>query len=91
MHLVEFALTKPSGAPDAVADTVLRALWESCESGDGLEHLRVHTARSGARGVAFLLAPDAAGAVARCRELCVRALARSGELAGWELARPTAA
>ncbi|MCY0952975.1 hypothetical protein [Streptomyces sp. H27-S2] len=89
MHLVEFSLTKPSGAPDAAADAVLRALWEACESGDGLEHLRVHTGRSGARGVAFLLAPDAAGAVARCRELCGRALTRSAGLAGWELARPT--
>ncbi|MGW1776688.1 hypothetical protein [Streptomyces sp. NPDC002104] len=88
MHLVEFALTKPQSAPAVSADALLHALWEVCEPGDGLEHLRVHTARSGARGVAFLIAPDAASALAHCRGLCRRALERSAELPGWELARP---
>ncbi|MER5570612.1 hypothetical protein ABT083_31140 [Streptomyces goshikiensis] len=88
MHLVEFALTKPQSAPDVTAEALLRVLWEACEPGDGLEHLRVHTARSGARGVAFLLAPDTASAIAHCRGLCGRALARSAELPGWELTRP---
>ncbi|MFE3996852.1 hypothetical protein ACFXPW_34960 [Streptomyces goshikiensis] len=90
MHLVSFTLTKPRGAPDVPAEALLRALWEACGSDDGVEHLRVHPARSGARGVAFLIAPDAASAVARCRAVCRRALARSAELPGWELAGPGA-
>ncbi|OKK14316.1 hypothetical protein AMK16_31285 [Streptomyces sp. CB00455] len=88
MHLVDFALTKPPSAPDVPADAVLRALWDACEPGDRVEHLRVHTARSGARGVAFLIAPDAASARAHCHGMCRRALARSAALPGWELARP---
>ncbi|MFD0268850.1 hypothetical protein ACFVGY_20110 [Streptomyces sp. NPDC127106] len=91
MHLVEFALTKPPSAPDVSADALLGALRAGCEHGDGVEHLRVHAARSGARGVAFLLAPDGASAVEQCRTMCLRALARSAELAGWGLARPTTA
>ncbi|GAA3125229.1 hypothetical protein GCM10020254_85660 [Streptomyces goshikiensis] len=50
VHLVSFTLTKPRGAPDVPADALLRALWEACGSDDGVEHLRVHPARSGARG-----------------------------------------
>lgn len=88
MHLVEFAFSKPQSAPDASVDALLRALWEVSVPADGLEHLRVHAARSGARGVAFLCAPDAATALAHCRGVCQRALERSAELSGWKLAHP---
>ncbi|NXY97865.1 hypothetical protein HYE82_26525 [Streptomyces sp. BR123] len=90
MHLVEFSLTKPPNAPDVSADALLGALWAGCEHGDGVEHLRVHAARSGARGVAFLLAPSGASAIEQCRTMCLRALTRSGHLTGWALARPAA-
>ncbi|MFE1272551.1 hypothetical protein [Streptomyces sp. NPDC058757] len=91
MHLVEFAFTKPPDAPEASHDALVAALWAVCGPDDGVEHVRVHTSRAGARGAAFLLAPDGAHAVQRCRAMCQRALAGSPVLHGWRLARPVVA
>ncbi|OKJ48576.1 hypothetical protein AMK27_37955 [Streptomyces sp. CB02009] len=86
MHLVEFAFAKPPQAPDLSSDVLLAELWAACRPDDGVEHVRVHASRAGARGVAFLLAPDEASAVRRCRALCRRALVLSPALGGWQLA-----
>ncbi|MEU4068245.1 hypothetical protein AB0F25_38620 [Streptomyces wedmorensis] len=91
MHLVEFAFAKPPGAPDLSSDALLAELWAACGPDDGVEHVRVHASRAGARGVAFLLAPDEASAVRRCRAVCRRALALSPALGGWRLAGPVEA
>ncbi|MFJ3906222.1 hypothetical protein [Streptomyces sp. NPDC090025] len=88
MHLVEFAFTKPPEAAEPSHDALLAALWAACGPDDGVEHVRVHTSRAGARGAAFLLAPNGAHAVRRCRAVCQRALAGSPVLHGWRLVRP---
>lgn len=86
VHLVEFAFAKPPHAPDLSSDVLLAELWAACRPDDGVEHVRVHASRAGARGVVFLLAPDEASAVRRCRALCRRALVLSPALGGWRLA-----
>ncbi|WP_123459496.1 hypothetical protein [Streptomyces sp. PanSC19] len=91
MHLVEFAFAKPPRAPELTSDVLLAELWAACGPDDGVEHVRVHASRAGARGVVFLLAPDEESAVRRCRAVCQRALALSSALGGWRLARPAGA
>ncbi|MEU2282388.1 hypothetical protein ABZ614_10700 [Streptomyces sp. NPDC013178] len=91
MHLVEFAFAKPREAPELSSDALLAALWAVCGPDDGVEHVRVHTSRAGARGAAFLLAPDEASAVRQCREVCRRALALSAALRDWRLTHPVGA
>jgi hypothetical protein len=56
-----------------------------------VEHVRVHASRAGARGVAFLLAPDEASAARRCRAVCRRALVLSSALRDWRLTHPVEA
>lgn len=91
VHLVEFAFSKPPEAPDLSSDALLAELWAACGPDDGVEHVRVHASRAGARGVAFLLAPDKASAVRRCRAVCRRALAVSPTLRGWRFTGPAEA
>ncbi|MFJ9810766.1 hypothetical protein ACIRTB_21315 [Streptomyces sp. NPDC101158] len=91
MHLVEFTFAKPPRAPEISSDAVLAALWAVCGPADGVEHIRVHASRAGARGAAFLLAPDEAQAVRQYRAVCRRALAASAALRDWRLALPTEA
>ncbi|MEU1228973.1 hypothetical protein [Streptomyces sp. NPDC005828] len=90
MHLVEFTLTKPPEAPEPSSDELIAALRAVCRPDDGVEHVRVHPSRAGARGAVFLLAPDAASAVRQCRAVFRRALSVSEALRGWRLAHPVA-
>ncbi|MFJ9829510.1 hypothetical protein ACIRSU_34815 [Streptomyces sp. NPDC101160] len=91
MHLVEFAFAKPPRAPELSSDALLAALWAVCGPDDGLEHVRVHTSRAGARGAVFVLAASEASAVRQCRAVCLRALAVSAALGDWRLTYPTEA
>jgi hypothetical protein len=91
VHLVEFVFAKPPEAPVLSSDTLLSELWAVCEPDDGVEHVRVHASRAGARGVAFLLAPDEASAARRCRAVCRRALVLSSALRDWRLTHPVEA
>ncbi|MET9951987.1 hypothetical protein ABZ135_10630 [Streptomyces sp. NPDC006339] len=87
MYLVEFVLAKPATAPEAPESAALNALWSVCLPEDGVEHIRLHTSRAGARGVFFLLAPHPERAVSRASEVCDRALERCPEFRGWETTR----
>ncbi|MBT2446589.1 hypothetical protein J7F03_05730 [Streptomyces sp. ISL-43] len=80
--LVEFR-TKDRFAPD-VAE-LLAARLRHAGSGDGsLLHLRLHPSRAGAVGGLFLMG-DVLTAEARCRELCLGALAGEAGLQEWVL------
>ncbi|MFD3470871.1 hypothetical protein ACFWWM_31830 [Streptomyces sp. NPDC058682] len=85
MHLVEFAFAKPQDAPVLSGDVVLAALWSAAGPDDGVEHIRLHMSRAGARGAAFLLASDGESAVRQCRAVCRRALGISTALRDWRL------
>ncbi|MGW3361199.1 hypothetical protein ACWDFL_38510 [Streptomyces bungoensis] len=88
MDLVEFAFTEPHDERELSGDVVLAALWAVCDPDDGMEHIRLHTSRAGARGAAFRLAPDEPSAVRQCRAVCRRALAVTAALSAWRLTCP---
>ncbi|XIE79120.1 hypothetical protein AB6O49_15885 [Streptomyces sp. SBR177] len=84
---MEFVLAKPPRAPGILEAASLDALWSACLPEDGVEHIRVHASRAGARGVLFCLAPDVELAVERSRALCHRAVTERPEFTGWQVAR----
>ncbi|MEV7420701.1 hypothetical protein [Streptomyces sp. NPDC089919] len=90
MHLIVFVLSGPAppAAPAPTEQELLTALWGAARPADGIEHIRVHPSRAGARGVAFCLADDAGRATGRVRALCERALHTSDLLHGWHLTEP---
>ncbi|MFF4321395.1 hypothetical protein [Streptomyces sp. NPDC001568] len=84
MHLIEFVLSRPApGRPSPAERDLLDALWAASRPCDGIEHIRVHASRAGARGVVFCLAADSARAALQTRALCERALAEAPLLDGW--------
>ncbi|MGW7318411.1 hypothetical protein [Streptomyces sp. NPDC054854] len=86
MHLIEFVLSRPSpGRPSPPERDLLDALWAVSRPSDGIEHIRVHASRAGARGVAFCVATDSVRAALQTRSLCERALAEVPLLDGWLL------
>ncbi|MFJ7272333.1 hypothetical protein ACIQV3_37850 [Streptomyces sp. NPDC099050] len=91
MYLVEFLLAKPPMAPQALEGASLEALRSLCLPQDGVEHIRIHTSRAGARGVFFCRAPDLDQAVSRTYAVCRRALELRPEFRGWEITRVTGA
>ncbi|MER7515643.1 hypothetical protein [Streptomyces sp. NPDC126499] len=87
MYLVEFLLAKPPTAPEASESATLSALRSASLPGDGVEHIRLHMSRAGARGVFFCLAPDPVHAMARVDAVCRRALETCPALRGWQTVR----
>ncbi|MFF3216117.1 hypothetical protein ACFYYB_36575 [Streptomyces sp. NPDC002886] len=78
-------------APQALEHASLDALRSACLPQDGVEHIRIHTSRAGARGIFFCRAPDLEQAVSRTYAVCRRALELRPEFRGWEIARVTGA
>ncbi|MFF3017249.1 hypothetical protein [Streptomyces sp. NPDC057939] len=92
MHLIEFVLSRPSRGESSLPErALLAALWAADLPGDGIEHIRVHPSRAGARGIVFCLAEDGVSATLRVRALCARALAQAPPLNGWRLDSVSAA
>ncbi|QES51904.1 hypothetical protein DEJ50_32730 [Streptomyces venezuelae] len=86
MHLVEFTLSRPPASGQALPEqTLLDVLWSASRPGGGIEHIRVHPSRAGARGVVFCLAADGRQALLRVRSLCERAVNQAPALHGWRL------
>lgn len=76
-------------APQALERASLNALRSVCLPQDGVEHIRIHTSRAGARGVFFCHAPDLEHAVSRTYAVCRRALELYPEFRDWEITRVT--
>lgn len=86
MYLIEFSFTQPPPREEALPERMLLGvLWSTARPGDGIEHIRVHPSRAGARGVVFCLAQDGEQATTRVRALCERALCGNPTLHGWSL------
>lgn len=84
MYLVSFRIVAPC-PPVAEAEALaLRVALEGARlTRHGVEHVRVHTSRSGGVGVLFLRAPGPAEARAYGLALCAEALAGVPQLGGW--------
>jgi hypothetical protein len=91
MHAISFSMSCSDGTSEEARRILTSALTRSGEEQEGLEHIRVHTSRAGARGVMFLIAPDVDQARLGCLAVCERAIATTAELAGWTaVLHPTA-
>lgn len=86
MYLVAFHIVapRPPVAPSE-ARTLRVALEQAVHAHRCAEHVRVHTTRSGALGVLFVLAPGPVEARAHCLSLCAEALAGEPRLSGWRV------
>ncbi|MFJ7272486.1 hypothetical protein ACIQV3_38650 [Streptomyces sp. NPDC099050] len=86
MYLIAFNFSQPPPREELLPErALLGALWSMTQPGDGIEHIRVHPSRAGARGVVFCLAQDGGQAATRVRALCERALREAPALHGWLL------
>jgi hypothetical protein len=83
VHVVHFTMTRPRDAPVPAEGAVTGALRAVARLHQGPEHIRVHGSRAGARGVMFVIAPNPETARAVCLIVCIQAIARTPELAGW--------
>lgn len=73
------------------SDALLAGLWTVCGPDDRVKHAGVHASRAGARGVAFLLAPDKASPARRCRAVCRAGSGGVARLRGWRFTGPVEA
>ncbi|WP_377267737.1 hypothetical protein [Peterkaempfera sp. SMS 1(5)a] len=82
-------MSRLPGGPSPTTADVLSAL-EQAAVGEGVEHIRIHLSRAGARGVFFVVAADQEAARRVCAAVCTRACTESPLLQGWtnELLNP---
>ncbi|RNF83427.1 hypothetical protein [Streptomyces botrytidirepellens] len=86
MYLVRFRIVAPRPPIAASEAFALRVALEGAVlTRHGVEHVRVHTSRSGGVGVLFLRAPDPAEAHAYGLALCAEMLAGVPQLCDWHV------
>ncbi len=85
MHIISFTLSRADRGPLPTREELTGAL-ERAAVAQGVEHVRVHVSRAGARGVMFVLARSSASAAEVCLTVCRRALADSPLMRDWTAA-----